>query len=167
MSPSTESAPTPSSKTCCCIRAREAASSDPPTTRLRCRCRLGRTASTRDYACLPQSNLEQLLCSDQAQNASRRTSPSPRRTWEAQWKFAFATTAIASRPLRRKRCSNPFFTTKPAGEGTGLGLSMTHDIIVKQHGGRIDVETEPRRFTEIIITLPRTPILQKTPVGTN
>ena len=50
---------------------------------------------------------------------------------------------------------NPFFTTKPAGEGTGLGLSMTHDIIVKQHGGRIDVATKPGEFTEFIITLPR------------
>ena len=50
---------------------------------------------------------------------------------------------------------NPFFTTKPPGEGTGLGLSMTHDIIVKQHGGRIDVETEFGVFTEFIITLPR------------
>jgi two-component system, NtrC family, sensor kinase len=50
---------------------------------------------------------------------------------------------------------NPFFTTKPTGEGTGLGLSMTHDIIVKQHGGRIDVATEPGAFTEFIITLPR------------
>jgi two-component system, NtrC family, sensor kinase len=49
----------------------------------------------------------------------------------------------------------PFFTTKPTGEGTGLGLSMTHDIIVKQHGGRIDVETEPGAFSEFIITLPR------------
>jgi len=50
---------------------------------------------------------------------------------------------------------NPFFTTKPAGEGTGLGLSMSHDIIVKQHGGRIDVETEPGKFTEFTIVLPR------------
>jgi signal transduction histidine kinase len=49
----------------------------------------------------------------------------------------------------------PFFTTKPTGEGTGLGLSITHDIIVKQHGGRIDVETEPGTFTEFIVTLPR------------
>jgi signal transduction histidine kinase len=51
---------------------------------------------------------------------------------------------------------NPFFTTKPAGEGTGLGLSMSHDIIVKQHGGTIDVETEPGQFTEFTIVLPRT-----------
>jgi signal transduction histidine kinase len=61
---------------------------------------------------------------------------------------------------------NPFFTTKPAGEGTGLGLSMTHDIIVKQHGGRIDVETVPGNFTEFIITLPRTTITQKAAGGT-
>ncbi|WP_346015505.1 GAF domain-containing protein [Bradyrhizobium sp. 153] len=55
----------------------------------------------------------------------------------------------------REKMFNPFFTTKPTGEGTGLGLSMTHDIIVKQHGGRIDVETEPGVFAEFIITLPR------------
>jgi signal transduction histidine kinase len=55
----------------------------------------------------------------------------------------------------REKMFNPFFTTKPAGEGTGLGLSMSHDIVVKQHGGTIDVETEPGLFTEFIITLPR------------
>ena len=56
----------------------------------------------------------------------------------------------------KEKMFNPFFTTKPAGEGTGLGLSMSHDIIVKQHGGKIDVVTEPGSFTEFIITLPRT-----------
>jgi signal transduction histidine kinase len=55
----------------------------------------------------------------------------------------------------REKMFNPFFTTKPTGEGTGLGLSMTHDIVVKQHGGRIDVVTEPGTFTEFIVTLPR------------
>jgi len=50
---------------------------------------------------------------------------------------------------------NPFFTTKPAGEGTGLGLSISHDIIVKQHGGSIEVETEPGEYTEFRIILPR------------
>ena len=55
----------------------------------------------------------------------------------------------------KEKMFNPFFTTKPAGEGTGLGLSMSHDIVVKQHGGKIDVVTEPGVFTEFIITLPR------------
>jgi signal transduction histidine kinase len=56
----------------------------------------------------------------------------------------------------KEKMFNPFFTTKPAGEGTGLGLSMSHDIIVKQHGGTIDVDTEPGQFTEFRIILPRT-----------
>ena len=60
-------------------------------------------------------------------------------------------------PEVKEKMFNPFFTTKPAGEGTGLGLSMSHDIIVKQHGGRIDVETEAGLFSEFIITLPRNP----------
>jgi len=56
-------------------------------------------------------------------------------------------------PEVKDKIFNPFFTTKPAGEGTGLGLSMSHDIIVKQHGGSIDVETEPGLFTEFKILL--------------
>jgi signal transduction histidine kinase len=56
----------------------------------------------------------------------------------------------------KEKMFNPFFTTKPAGEGTGLGLSISHDIIVKQHGGSIEVDTEPGEFTEIRIVLPRT-----------
>ena len=63
----------------------------------------------------------------------------------------------------KEKIFNPFFTTKPAGEGTGLGLSMSHDIIVKQHGGTIYVDTEPGVFTEFIITLPRTTSAQKPP----
>ena len=59
-------------------------------------------------------------------------------------------------PEVRDKMFNPFFTTKPAGEGTGLGLSMSHDIIVKQHGGTIEVDTEPGQFTEFRIVLPRT-----------
>ncbi|SYZ71907.1 putative Histidine kinase [Candidatus Zixiibacteriota bacterium] len=46
-----------------------------------------------------------------------------------------------------------FFTTKAVGKGTGLGLSLTYDII-KKHKGRIDVESEPGKGTEFIITLP-------------
>jgi len=50
---------------------------------------------------------------------------------------------------------NPFFTTKPPGEGTGLGLSLSHDIVVKQHGGSIEVDTNPGEFTEFRVILPR------------
>jgi len=56
----------------------------------------------------------------------------------------------------KEKIFNPFFTTKPSGEGTGLGLSMSHDIIVKQHGGSIDLETKFGLFTEFKIILPRT-----------
>jgi GAF domain-containing protein len=67
----------------------------------------------------------------------------------------------------KEKMFNPFFTTKPAGEGTGLGLSMSHDIVVKQHGGKIDVDTEPGAFTEFIITLPRTAGAEIQTGGTN
>ena len=58
-------------------------------------------------------------------------------------------------PEVKEKMFNPFFTTKPAGEGTGLGLSLSHDIIVKQHGGSIEVDTQPGEFTEFRIVLPR------------
>ena len=50
----------------------------------------------------------------------------------------------------------PFFTTKPAGKGTGLGLAMSADI-VREHGGAIEVNTEPGGFTEMVIDLPLHP----------
>jgi signal transduction histidine kinase len=49
----------------------------------------------------------------------------------------------------------PFFTTKPAGEGTGLGLSLSYDI-VKAHGGEIKVETKENEGTTFFILLPQT-----------
>jgi signal transduction histidine kinase len=70
-------------------------------------------------------------------------------------------------PEVKEKMFNPFFTTKPAGEGTGLGLSMSHDIVVKQHGGKIDVDTRPGAFTEFIITLPRTLAAQTNTGGKN
>ena len=49
----------------------------------------------------------------------------------------------------------PFFTTKPTGEGAGLGLSISYDIVTQQHGGTIEVESEPGVFAEFTIRLPR------------
>ena len=48
----------------------------------------------------------------------------------------------------------PFFTTKPAGEGTGLGLSLSYDIVTKGHGGTLKVISAEGEGTEFIIKLP-------------
>ena len=48
----------------------------------------------------------------------------------------------------------PFFTTKPTGEGTGLGLSMSYDIVTKGHGGQLKVQTKEGEGAEFIIILP-------------
>ena len=54
----------------------------------------------------------------------------------------------------RSKIFQPFFTTKPTGSGTGLGLSLSYDIITKGHGGTISVSSEEGQFSEFRITLP-------------
>src|SRR5882762_2721530 len=58
-------------------------------------------------------------------------------------------------PEVKEKIFNPFFTTKPPGEGTGLGLSLSYDIIVRQHAGSIEADTQPGEFTEFRVILPR------------
>ncbi len=62
---------------------------------------------------------------------------------------------IGMPPEVKEKLFQPFFTTKPTGEGTGLGLSISYDIVTQQHGGTIDVESEPNNYTEFTVRLPR------------
>ena len=54
----------------------------------------------------------------------------------------------------KEKIMQPFFTTKPTGEGTGLGLSLSYDIVVKGHGGTIDINSKKDEGSEFIIKLP-------------
>jgi signal transduction histidine kinase len=59
-------------------------------------------------------------------------------------------------PEIQSRIFDAFFTTKPPGKGTGLGLNTSHKIVVQKHGGAIRVESEPGS-TRFIVELPMTP----------
>jgi two-component system, NtrC family, sensor kinase len=54
----------------------------------------------------------------------------------------------------RDKIFQPFFTTKPTGQGTGLGLSLAYDIVTKGHGGALEVESEDKVGTAFIVHLP-------------
>ena len=55
----------------------------------------------------------------------------------------------------KDRLFQPFFATKPPGEGTGLGLSMSYDIVTQQHGGSISVDSKVGEYSEFTVRLPR------------
>jgi signal transduction histidine kinase len=54
----------------------------------------------------------------------------------------------------QQKIFQPFFTTKPTGEGTGLGLSLSYDIITKGHGGSLRVASGDGQGTEFTVELP-------------
>jgi signal transduction histidine kinase len=68
--------------------------------------------------------------------------------------FEIEDTGKGMSPEIQQRIFEPFYTTKPVGQGTGLGLSISYDIIVKKHGGRMDVKSEPGKGACFRLWLP-------------
>lgn len=54
----------------------------------------------------------------------------------------------------QQKLFDTFFTTKPSGEGTGLGMSIVREIIEQKHHGKVSFESEPDRFTRFVLTIP-------------
>lgn len=62
----------------------------------------------------------------------------------------------------QQRIFNPFFTTKPIGKGTGMGMSISYQIVTEKHGGKLECVSTPGKGTEFIV---RIPIQQKAPIA--
>ena len=75
---------------------------------------------------------------------------------EGGWRFCVNDGGPGMQPDVRARAMDPFFTTKPAGQGMGLGLFLTKSV-AEQHGGRLEIDSSPGRGTRAWLTLPLEP----------
>lgn len=74
---------------------------------------------------------------------------------DSQWaRIAIADNGIGMSKEVRQRIFDPFFTTKPIGKGTGLGMSISYQIITQKHGGKLECFSEPGQGAEFVIQLP-------------
>ena len=94
-------------------------------------------------------------------SASRRASPATSPSWGVrtvvlnhQVHIQVTDNGMGMSPAVQAKIFQPFFTTKPAGEGTGLGLSLSHDIIAQGHGGSLAVESQEGAGTTFSVALP-------------
>ena len=73
---------------------------------------------------------------------------------EAEIRIDITDNGMGMTPEVKAKIFDNFFTTKPAGQGTGLGMSITRDVITKNHGGQLLVETEPKVGTTFTFIIP-------------
>jgi len=71
------------------------------------------------------------------------------------WKFVSGIMVLAFPQDIIDKVFNPFFTTKPAGQGTGLGLSLSFDIVVQEHHGEMKVDSKEGEYAEFVIKIPK------------
>jgi two-component system, NtrC family, sensor kinase len=74
---------------------------------------------------------------------------------DSEWvQIAIADTGLGMAESIQKQIFNPFFTTKPIGKGTGMGMAISHEIITEKHGGKLTCFSTPGRGTEFVIHIP-------------
>ncbi|MHC5741764.1 MAG: sensor histidine kinase [Nostoc sp.] len=74
---------------------------------------------------------------------------------DLQWvKIAIADNGSGIPESIQKQIFNPFFTTKPVGKGTGMGMAISYQIITEKHGGKLDFFSTPGKGTEFVIQIP-------------
>jgi signal transduction histidine kinase/serine/threonine protein kinase len=77
-----------------------------------------------------------------------------------QWlEISIKDNGIGMTPEVQKQMLNPFFTTKPVGSGTGMGMPISYQIITEKHGGKLNYVSEPNQGAEFVIQIPTHPIL--------
>jgi len=74
---------------------------------------------------------------------------------DSQWaQMAIADNGTGMDEQVRQKIFNPFFTTKPIGKGTGIGMSISYQIVVEKHGGKLECFSSPGKSTEFVIQIP-------------
>ncbi|MCF4969923.1 sensor histidine kinase [Nostoc sp. CMAA1605] len=74
---------------------------------------------------------------------------------DTKWvRIAIADNGLGMSEQTRQKIFNPFFTTKPVGKGTGLGMAISYQIIIEKHGGKLDCFTQVAQGTEFVIHIP-------------
>jgi signal transduction histidine kinase len=74
---------------------------------------------------------------------------------DSQWvQIAIADNGVGIPKDIQQRIFNPFFTTKPVGKGTGMGMSISYQIVTEKHGGKLECFSTPGEGTEFVIQIP-------------
>ncbi|MCJ8165012.1 ATP-binding protein [Pontibacter sp. E15-1] len=87
------------------------------------------------------------------------------RQFESQVKIRVRDNGIGMPESVKSKVFQPFFSTKPPGQGTGLGLSLSYDIITRGHSGEMCVTSEENEWTEFTVSLPHMPVTEEQPAA--